>query len=70
VTSNLLPLRHLDDGMLDVMVRGSGDAGRRTPFPLGSGLGRGLPGARRPAARQTLAWGSLLHSGTANLLAT
>ena len=61
VTSSLLPLRHLNDGMLDVMVRGQGpsaafapigillalrdggDAGRRTPVPLGGGLGRGTP---------------------------
>jgi ABC-2 type transport system permease protein len=34
VTSNLLPLRHLNDGMLDVMVRGQGPSAAFAPIGI------------------------------------
>jgi ABC-2 type transport system permease protein len=34
VTSQLLPLRHLNDGMLDVMVRGDGPGAALLPIAI------------------------------------
>ena len=49
VTSQLLPLRHLNDGMLDVMVRGDGPSAALAPDRDPARLRDGRDAGRRPA---------------------